>query len=145
MLKEIKFQWEEKNQERQTRRIIKELALKMSCEILSRGFNKTSKDSWEISEINSNKVYQKVLNETSTKIFGKMMESLPEILPDNIYNIIYYHCIRIGITFDLIFEHFYHRDVLDGKASPEERKFVQDIKKIIHSYKGKDVKTGFEA
>jgi hypothetical protein len=62
----------------------------MTCEIISRVFEKTSEDYLEISKIKSDKICQEVLNEMSAKILKKMMESLPEILPDKIYDIIYY-------------------------------------------------------
>jgi Txe/YoeB family toxin of Txe-Axe toxin-antitoxin module len=84
------------------------------------------------------------LNKTSEEIFKKIMEGLPEILSDKIIRIKYYHEINTGVTSDLIFNHCFQRDVMDGTSSPEEREFVHKINELISIHKEKDPTTGLK-
>jgi hypothetical protein len=87
---------------------------------------------------------QDILNKTSEEIFKKIMEGLPEILSDKIIRIKYYHEINTGVTSDLIFNHCFQRDVMDGASSPEEREFVHKINELISIHKEKDPTTGLK-
>ncbi len=89
------------------------------------------------------KMPQEILNKTSEEIFKKIMERLPEILSDKIIRIKYYHEINT-VTSDLIFNHCFQRDVMDGTSSPEEREFVHKINELISIHKEKDPTTGLK-
>ncbi len=143
ILKEIKYQPEEKDRIKQTKRIIKELALKMSCEILSNMLKKIPEESLETLGITSNEISKKILNKMSAKIFIKIMEGLPEILPDKIYDIIYNQYLRKVLLFDRIFEHCYERDVIDGKAYLAEKEFFNTMTKFTYLYM-EDQETAFD-
>jgi len=121
MLEGIKLSLEEKDSYEKTKRIIKELSIRMSYEILSKRLKELSEESSQ---------NQEVSNKMSDEIFGKLMEELPVNLPDKILKIIINQIQKTSIIFDKIFEHFYQRDVIDGNDNPEEQKFVSKIEEI---------------
>jgi hypothetical protein len=144
MLKEIPSSMEDKSHEEQTNRIIKELSIKISNEIIPKMMKQIHKKSPEMPNEELNKMPQDILNKTSEEIFKKIMEGLPEILSDKIIRIKYYHEINTGVTSDLIFNHCFQRDVMDGTSSPEEREFVHKINELISIHKEKDPTTGLK-
>ena len=144
MLKEIPLSMEDKSHEEQTNRIIKELSIKISNEIIPKMMKQIHKKSPEMPNEELNKMPQNILNKTSEEIFKKIMEGLPEILSDKIIRIKYYHEINTGVTSDLIFNHCFQRDVMDGASSPEEREFVHKINELISIHKEKDPTTGLK-
>ena len=144
MLKEIPLSMEDKSHEEQTNRIIKELSIKISNEIIPKMMKQIHKKSPEMPNEELNKMPQNILNKTSEEIFKKIMEGLPEILSDKIIRIKYYHEINTGVTSDLIFNHCFQRDVMDGTSSPEEREFVHKINELISIHKEKDPTTGLK-
>jgi hypothetical protein len=144
MLKEIPSSMEDKSHEEQTNRIIKELSIKISNEIIPKMMKQIHKKSPEMPNEELNKMPQNILNKTSEEIFKKIMEGLPEILSDKIIRIKYYHEINTGVTSDLIFNHCFQRDVMDGASSPEEREFVHKINELISIHKEKDPTTGLK-
>ena len=144
MLKEIPLSMEDKSHEEQTNRIIKELSIKISNEIIPKMMKQIHKKSPEMPNEELNKMPQDILNKTSEEIFKKIMEGLPEILSDKIIRIKYYHEINTGVTSDLIFNHCFQRDVMDGASSPEEREFVHKINELISIHKEKDPTTGLK-
>jgi hypothetical protein len=144
MLKEIPSSMEDKSHEEQTNRIIKELSIKISNEIIPKMMKQIHKKSPEMPNEELNKMPQDILNKTSEEIFKKIMEGLPEILSDKIIRIKYYHEINTGVTSDLIFNHCFQRDVMDGASSPEEREFVHKINELISIHKEKDPTTGLK-
>ena len=144
MLKEIPLSMEDKSHEEQTNRIIKELSIKISNEIIPKMMKQIHKKSPEMPNEELNKMPQDILNKTSEEIFKKIMEGLPEILSDKIIRIKYYHEINTGVTSDLIFNHCFQRDVMDGTSSPEEREFVHKINELISIHKEKDPTTGLK-
>jgi len=121
MLKEIKFPLEEKDHYERNQRIIKELSMKISHEILSKRLKEIPKESLQ---------NQEVSNKMSNEIFEKLMEEFPVDLPDKIYTIIVNQYQYTSIVLDQIFDHFYQRDVIDGSDSHEEREFVSKISEI---------------
>ncbi len=144
MLKEIPSSMEDKSHEEQTNRIIKELSIKISKEIIPKMMKQIHEKSPEMPNEELNKIPQEILNKTSVEIFKKIMEGLPEILSDKIIRIKYYHEINTGVTSDLIFNHCFQRDVMDGTSSPEEREFVHEINELISIHKEKDPATGLK-
>ena len=144
MLKEIPSSIEDKSHEEQTNRIIKELSIKISNEIIPKMMKQIHEKSPEMPNEELNKIPQEILNKTSEEIFKKIMEGLPEILSDKIIRIKYYHEINTGVTSDLIFNHCFQRDVMDGTSSPEEREFVHKINELISIHKEKDPTTGLK-
>jgi hypothetical protein len=144
MLKEIPSSMEDKSHEEQTNRIIKELSIKISNEIIPKMMKQIHKKSPEMPNEELNKMPQDILNKTSEEILKKIMEGLPEILSDKIIRIKYYHEINTGVTSDLIFNHCFQRDVMDGTSSPEEREFVHKINELISIHKEKDPTTGLK-
>jgi len=144
MLKEIPASMEDKLHEEQTNRIIKELSIKISNEIIPKMMKQIHKKSPEMPNEELNKMPQNILNKTSEEIFEKIMEGLPEILSDKIIRIKNYHDINTGVTSDLIFNHCFQRDVMDGTSSPEEREFVHKINELISIHKEKDPTTGLK-
>lgn len=121
MLKEIKFSLEEKGHRERTQRIIKELSMKISHEILSKRLKEIPKESLQ---------KQEVSDKTSDEIFEKLMEEFPVDLPDKIYAIIVNQYQYTSIILDQIFDHFYQRDVIDGSDNYEEQKFMSKINEI---------------
>ncbi|MGA9187549.1 MAG: hypothetical protein WB014_03060 [Methanosarcina sp.] len=121
MLNEIKFSLEEKDHYERTQRIIKELSMKISHEILSKRLKEIPKESLQ---------NQEVSNKMSDEIFEKLMEEFPVDLPDKIYAIIVNQYQYTSIVLNQIFDHFYQRDVIDGSDSHEEHKFVFEISEI---------------
>ena len=144
MLKEIPSSMEDKSHEEQTNRIIKELSIKISNEIIPKMMKQIHKKSPEMPNEELNKMPQDILNKTSEEIFEKIMEGLPEILSDKIIRIKYYHEINTGVTSDLIFNHCFQRDIMDGTPSSEEREFVHKMNELIPIYKEKDPITGLK-
>ncbi len=121
MLEGIKLLLGEKDSYGKTQRIIKELSMKMSYEILSERLEELSEKSLQ---------NQEVLNKMSDEIFEKIMEKHLVNLPDKILEIIINQIQKTSIIFDKIFDHFYQRDVIDGGDNPEEQKFVSQINEI---------------
>ncbi len=143
MLKEIPSSMEDKSHEEKTNRIIKELSIKISNEIIPKMMKQIHEKSPEMLNEELHKMPQEILNKTSEEIFKKIMERLPEILSDKIIRIKYYHEINT-VTSDLIFNHCFQRDVMDGTSSPEEREFVHKINELISIHKEKDPTTGLK-
>ncbi|MGA9188120.1 MAG: hypothetical protein WB014_06065 [Methanosarcina sp.] len=133
MLKKIKFSLEERDSHEQSKRIIRELSMKISHEILS----KKSKEHSEESIQN-----QEILNKISDEIFKKLLEEVPidlpfkanlpykVDLPYKLYIIILNQYQNTSSIFDKIFYHFYQRDVIDGNNSHEEQEFVSEMNKL---------------
>lgn len=144
ILKEIPASMEDKSHEEQTNRIIKELSIKILNEIIPKMIKEMNEKSPEMPNEELNKMHQEILNKTSEEIFEKIMEGLPEILSDKIIRIKNYHDINTGVTSDLIFNHCFQRDVMDGTSSPEEREFVHKINELISIHKEKDPTTGLK-
>jgi len=121
MLKEIKFSLEEKNHHERIQRIIKELSIKISQEILSKRLKEIPTESLQNQEA-PRKMYD--------EIFEKLMEEFPVDFPTKIYTIIVNQYQYTSIVLDQIFDHFYQRDIIDGSDSYEEREFVSRINEI---------------
>jgi Mn-dependent DtxR family transcriptional regulator len=130
MLKEIKCAWEEKDHRSRGKKIVKELSFEISREIISNKEGEIFEESLQM---------QEVLKKMSYKISEKLVEDIPVNVPELIYSIIFNRYQHTSIILDRLFNHFYHRDVIDGIDSEEEVKFVSQIENILNSTNIDDV------
>jgi hypothetical protein len=108
--------WEEMSSEELHLKIVKEISIKISAEIFQKALEETHLEFLKISE--------EILNKMSKEIYKRIVSENLEEMCNKISELKFYQDLINSLSPRIIFEHFFHRDIIEGTVSSEEKDFV---------------------
>lgn len=128
ILEEIPILGEETSNKEWNLRCMEELSVKLSYEIFQEMLKEISVEFLKTPE-EVLKVWVGTLKKILEEVLKKLVE-IPKEMYDKILKITYHWYIRRLTSHEIIFEHFFQRDIVDGNTSSDERDFVVMMKSL---------------